>query len=146
MASPNGTDTPYTPRCILVTGGAGFIASHVVIRLVHQHPEYKIVVLDKMDYCASMNNLASCVGKPNFKCVKGDVQSMDLLAFLLTSEEIDTVMHFAAQVGGARYCEGTVQVRVAEDSSPKRSTQTALQAGTTQVRSPNSFSSCYCRP
>uniref|UniRef100_A0A7S3QQD2 NAD(P)-binding domain-containing protein n=2 Tax=Dunaliella tertiolecta TaxID=3047 RepID=A0A7S3QQD2_DUNTE len=93
----SGTEVPYKPRCILVTGGAGFIASHVVIRLVHLHPEYKVVVLDKMDYCASMNNLATCVGKPNFKCIKGDVQSMDLLAFLLNSEEIDTVMHFAAQ-------------------------------------------------
>ncbi len=95
----------YTPKTILVTGGAGFIASHVVIRLVNNYPQYKvtalcrqacitgyllicrgslnpapqpgpcccvqIVVLDKLDYCASMNNLASVKDKPNFKvCAK----------------------------------------------------------------------------
>lgn len=87
----------YKPKCILITGGAGFIASHVTIRLVNNYPDYKIVVLDKMDYCASLNNLSSVADKPNFKFIKGDIQSMDLLNFVLTTEEVDTVMHFAAQ-------------------------------------------------
>lgn len=95
MASQNST---YEPKVILVTGGAGFIASHVVLRLVNRYPQYTIICLDKLDYCASMNNLRSVKEKPNFKFVKGDIQSMDLMSFLLTSENVDTVMHFAAQV------------------------------------------------
>lgn len=101
MASPaaaeNGTDTVYTPKCILVTGGAGFIASHIALRLVNSYPQYKVVVFDKLDYCASLNNLSSIANKPNFKFVKGDIQSMDLLSYVLETEQIDTVMHFAAQ-------------------------------------------------
>lgn len=88
----------YTPRNVLVTGGAGFIGSHVVVRLVSEYPEYKVVVLDKLDYCASMRNLERVREKENFKFVRGDIRSSDLVAFLLRSEEIDTVLHFAAQV------------------------------------------------
>lgn len=87
----------YTPQNILITGGAGFIASHVVIRLVNNYPQYKVVVFDKLDYCASLNNLNAVRHKPNFKFVKGDIQSMDLLSYVLKTENIDTVMHFAAQ-------------------------------------------------
>mmetsp|Transcript_7829 Transcript_7829/g.22295 ORF Transcript_7829/g.22295 Transcript_7829/m.22295 type:complete len:379 (-) Transcript_7829:1829-2965(-) len=86
----------YKPKSILVTGGAGFIGSHVVLRLLKNH-DYKVVVLDKMDYCASLKNLKAVQHLPNFKFVKGDIQSADLLRLLLESEDIDTVMHFAAQ-------------------------------------------------
>mmetsp|Transcript_37783 Transcript_37783/g.89711 ORF Transcript_37783/g.89711 Transcript_37783/m.89711 type:complete len:362 (-) Transcript_37783:35-1120(-) len=86
----------YTPVNILVTGGAGFIGSHVVIRLLKSYT-YKVVVLDKLDYCASLRNLEEVQDCANFKFVKGDIQSADLLSFVLSSEEIDTVMHFAAQ-------------------------------------------------
>ena len=87
----------YTPGTILITGGAGFIASHVATRLATRYPEYRVVVLDKLDYCASMHNLDAVRGLPNFRFVKGDIQSMDLVSFLLESERVDTVMHFAAQ-------------------------------------------------
>ena len=56
------------------------------------------MVLDKLDYCATVNNLQGIADLPNFKFVKGSIQSFDLIAHLLESEEIDTVMHFAAQV------------------------------------------------
>jgi hypothetical protein len=98
FAVDGDTGGPYEPRCILITGGAGFIASHVVLRLVRNYPQYKVVVLDKLDYCASVNNLRSIKKAPNFRFVKGDIQSMDLLAYVLRTEEVDTVMHFAAQV------------------------------------------------
>lgn len=58
----------------------------------------QIVVLDKLDYCATTNNLNSVKDQPNFKFVKGCIQSFDLVAHILESENIDTVMHFAAQV------------------------------------------------
>ncbi len=58
--------TTYVPKNILLTGGAGFIGSHVVQRLC-EHKEYKIVVLDKLDYCANLKNLDSVKDKKNFK-------------------------------------------------------------------------------
>jgi len=47
----------YTPKNILITGAAGFIASHVCNRLIRNYPDYKIVVLDKLDYCSNLKNL-----------------------------------------------------------------------------------------
>ncbi|KAL7216634.1 hypothetical protein ACSBR1_028550 [Camellia fascicularis] len=87
----------YTPKNILITGAAGFIASHVCNRIIRSYPEYKIVVLDKLDYCSNFKNLLPSRSSPNFKFVKGDIGSADLVNFLLVTESIDTIMHFAAQ-------------------------------------------------
>ncbi|GAA0182329.1 dehydratase [Lithospermum erythrorhizon] len=87
----------HTPKNILITGAAGFIASHVANRLVRNYPEYKIVVLDKLDYCSNLKNLNPSRSSPNFKFVKGDIASDDLVNYLLITESIDTIMHFAAQ-------------------------------------------------
>eukprot|EP00270_Netrium_digitus_P011477 TRINITY_DN365_c0_g1_i12.p1 TRINITY_DN365_c0_g1~~TRINITY_DN365_c0_g1_i12.p1 ORF type:complete len:658 (-),score=115.69 TRINITY_DN365_c0_g1_i12:141-2114(-) len=87
----------YTPKTILITGAAGFIASHVANRLTMKYPHYKIVVLDKLDYCSNLQNLDASNIMPNFKFVKGDIASADLVNYLLLTEGIDTIMHFAAQ-------------------------------------------------
>lgn len=87
----------YQPKNILLTGGAGFIGSHVAIRLVQNYPHYNVVVMDKVDYCASLKNLKEVEDKPNFSFVKGDIQSADLVGYVLSSNQIDTVLHFAAQ-------------------------------------------------
>ncbi|GJN08268.1 hypothetical protein PR202_ga26174 [Eleusine coracana subsp. coracana] len=87
----------YEPKNILITGAAGFIASHVANRLVRNYPQYKIVVLDKLDYCSNLKNLNPSRPSPNFKFVKGDIASADLVNYLLITESIDTIMHFAAQ-------------------------------------------------
>ncbi|KAH7651376.1 UDP-glucose 4,6-dehydratase protein [Dioscorea alata] len=87
----------YKPKNILITGAAGFIASHVANRLIRNYPEYKIVVLDKLDYCSNLKNLNPSRSSPNFKFVKGDIASADLVNYLLITENIDTIMHFAAQ-------------------------------------------------
>lgn len=87
----------YTPKNILITGAAGFIASHVANRLVRSYPDYNIVVLDKLDYCSNLKNLLPSKSSPNFKFVKGDIGSADLVNYLLITESIDTIMHFAAQ-------------------------------------------------
>lgn len=84
-------------RRILITGGAGFIASHVVLLLVQKYPQYNIVNFDKLDYCSSLKNLDSIRGKPNYSFVKGDITSADLVNYVLRKEKIDTIMHFAAQ-------------------------------------------------
>ena len=75
----------------------GFIASHVAILLCNKYPEYNIVVYDKLDYCSCLANLDELKDLPNFKFVKGDITSPDLVSYVLKSEKIDTVMHFAAQ-------------------------------------------------
>ena len=72
MAPPKSD--AYTPERILVTGAAGFIASNTVHRIMRLHPEYKIVVLDKFDYCASIKNLRGLMGSPNLEILKGDIQ------------------------------------------------------------------------
>jgi len=87
----------YTPKNIMVTGGAGFIASHVVIQLVKQYPQYKIVCFDKLDYCSSLSNLNEVKDHPNFKFIKGNLLSADLIKYVLETEEIDTILHAAAQ-------------------------------------------------
>ncbi|CAL9241142.1 NAD(P)-binding domain [Arabidopsis thaliana x Arabidopsis arenosa] len=87
----------YTPKNILITGAAGFIASHVANRLIRSYPDYNIVVLDKLDYCSNLKNLNPSKQSPNFKFVKGDIASADLVNHLLITEGIDTIMHFAAQ-------------------------------------------------
>ncbi|KAL4622299.1 hypothetical protein ACB092_06G287500 [Castanea dentata] len=89
--------TTYEPKNILITGAAGFIASHVCNRLIRNHPNYNIVVLDKLDYCSNLKNLLPSKSSPNFKFIKGDIGSADLVNFILLSESIDTIMHFAAQ-------------------------------------------------
>ncbi|KAI4306031.1 hypothetical protein L6164_029345 [Bauhinia variegata] len=89
--------TNYQPKNILITGAAGFIASHVCNRLTRNYPDYKIVVLDKLDYCSNLKNLLPSRSSPNFKFVKGDIASADIVNYILVSESIDTIMHFAAQ-------------------------------------------------
>ncbi|MCQ8205958.1 hypothetical protein NP569_27105, partial [Vibrio parahaemolyticus] len=55
---------------VLVTGGAGFIASHVIVSLVEYYPEYMIVNLYKLDYCASLKNLEPVSNKQNYKFIQ----------------------------------------------------------------------------
>ncbi|DAZ93651.1 TPA: hypothetical protein N0F65_009056 [Lagenidium giganteum] len=148
---------PFTRR-ILVTGGAGFIGSHVVIHLVKTYPRYYIVNLDSLDYCSCVRNVHTAFesapnfqgtrsnskdsdsnecdddddksgdedddedevgvrlrgsfcewdiahgtpGSPrhlpkNYKFIKGDITSADLIEYILCTEKIDTILHFAAQ-------------------------------------------------
>ncbi|XP_042950371.1 gamma-glutamyl hydrolase 2-like [Carya illinoinensis] len=81
----------YTPKNIL------FIASHVANRLIRNYPDYKIVVLDKLDYYSNLNNLLPSKSSPSIKFVKRDIGSADRVNYLLSTESIDTIMHFAAQ-------------------------------------------------
>ena len=91
------TADDYVPKNILVTGGAGFIASHVVMLLVKKYPQYKIVNFDRLDYCSCIENLDEIKAYPNYKFVQGNICSSDLVNYVLEAEAIDTIMHFAAQ-------------------------------------------------
>eukprot|EP00343_Euplotes_focardii_P007437 CAMPEP_0205819942 /NCGR_PEP_ID=MMETSP0206-20130828/2480_1 /ASSEMBLY_ACC=CAM_ASM_000279 /TAXON_ID=36767 /ORGANISM="Euplotes focardii, Strain TN1" /LENGTH=671 /DNA_ID=CAMNT_0053114115 /DNA_START=42 /DNA_END=2057 /DNA_ORIENTATION=- len=87
----------YVPKSILLTGGAGFIGSHVVAFLMKEYPNVKMTVLDSLAYCGTLKNLNAVAGLPNFKFVKGNVQNMDLVSYIFESERIDTILHFAAE-------------------------------------------------
>jgi dTDP-glucose 4,6-dehydratase len=87
----------YVPKCVLITGGAGFICSHVCNHLATAYPDARFVCLDCLDYCANMKNLAPALGQPNFKFVKGSILNVELVSYLMESFEVDAIMHFAAQ-------------------------------------------------
>ncbi|XP_014385566.1 PREDICTED: dTDP-D-glucose 4,6-dehydratase isoform X2 [Myotis brandtii] len=95
-ADPLGPPSSFAKR-VLVTGGAGFIASHVIVSLVEDYPNYMIINLDKLDYCASLKNLETISNKQNYKFIQGDICDSHFVKLLFETEKIDIVLHFAAQ-------------------------------------------------
>ncbi|XP_035936003.1 dTDP-D-glucose 4,6-dehydratase isoform X3 [Halichoerus grypus] len=93
---PLGPPSSFAKR-LLVTGGAGFIASHVIVSLVEDYPNYMIINLDKLDYCASLKNLETISNKQNYKFIQGDICNSHFVKLLFETEKIDIVLHFAAQ-------------------------------------------------
>jgi dTDP-glucose 4,6-dehydratase len=84
-------------KAILITGGAGFIGSHVVRLFVNKYPEYKIVNLDKLTYAGNLNNLKDIESKPNYEFVKGDIVDSDFIQKLFEEKKFDGVIHLAAE-------------------------------------------------
>ncbi len=82
---------------ILITGGAGFIGSHVVRLFVNKYPTYKIVNLDKLTYAGNLENLKDIEGKKNYVFEKGDILDVEFLYELFRKHEIDGVIHLAAE-------------------------------------------------
>lgn len=82
---------------ILVTGGAGFIGSHVVRRLVLEYPQYRIVNLDLLTYAGNLENLKDIEDKPNYTFVKGDICDEQLVRQLFEKYAITKVVHLAAE-------------------------------------------------
>ncbi|MEN9446748.1 MAG: hypothetical protein RJA25_37 [Bacteroidota bacterium] len=87
----------YTPKNMLVTGGAGFIASHFVRYYQEHYPEIFIVNLDKLTYAGSLNNLKNLPYPDNHHFVQGDILDSQLVLRLLKDFKVDTVVHFAAE-------------------------------------------------
>ncbi|PXV62190.1 dTDP-glucose 4,6-dehydratase [Dysgonomonas alginatilytica] len=84
-------------RSILITGGAGFIGSHVVRLFVNKYPEYHIVNLDKLTYAGNLANLTDIEDKPNYTFVKADICDFGLMLDVFKKYEIDNVIHLAAE-------------------------------------------------
>jgi dTDP-glucose 4,6-dehydratase len=82
---------------ILITGGAGFIGSHVVRHFVDKYPDYRIVNLDKLTYAGSTGNLADLAGRANYTFVRGDICDAELMGRLFAEHNIDGVIHLAAE-------------------------------------------------
>lgn len=82
---------------IIITGGAGFIGSHVVRRFVTTYPEYEIVNLDKLTYAGNLENLRDIEHKPNYRFVKGDIVDAAFIDELFKIEKPDAVIHLAAE-------------------------------------------------
>lgn len=82
---------------IIITGGAGFIGSHVVRRFVKNYPQYTIINLDKLTYAGNLANLRDIENEPNYKFVKGDIVDAEFLNQLFADEQPDAVIHLAAE-------------------------------------------------
>ncbi len=84
-------------RNILITGGAGFIGSHVVRLFVNKYPDYRIVNLDKLTYAGNLANLRDIERQPNYTFVHGDICDFDAVCEIFRKYDIDGVIHLAAE-------------------------------------------------
>ena len=84
-------------RNILITGGAGFIGSHVVRLFVNKYPDYRIVNLDALTYAGNLENLKDVENCPNYVFVKGDICDYELVTKVFDDYQIDGVIHLAAE-------------------------------------------------
>ncbi len=82
---------------ILITGGAGFIGSHLVRLFVNKHPDYQIINLDKLTYAGNLENLKDIEQAPNYKFVKADITDKVVVDNLFQQEQFDGVIHLAAE-------------------------------------------------
>lgn len=84
-------------KSIIITGGAGFIGSHVVRLFVNKYPEYRIINLDKLTYAGNLANLKDIEDKPNYSFVKADICDFDKMVELMQTEKVDGIIHLAAE-------------------------------------------------
>ncbi len=82
---------------IIITGGAGFIGSHVVRRFVNKYPDYQIINLDALTYAGNLENLKDVSDKKNYRFVKGDITDSEFISHLISEEKPDGIIHLAAE-------------------------------------------------
>ena len=84
-------------RTIIITGGAGFIGSHVVRLFMNKYPDYNIINLDKLTYAGNLANLKDVEQRPNYKFVRMDICDFEGVLRLMQEECVDGIIHLAAE-------------------------------------------------
>jgi len=84
-------------KSVLITGGAGFIGSHVVRRFVNKYPNYKIVNLDLLTYAGNLDNISDIQDRSNYSFVKADIRDLDAMRTIFEEHQITHVVHLAAE-------------------------------------------------
>lgn len=84
-------------RTIMITGGAGFIGSHVVRLFVNKYPDYRIINVDKLTYAGNLANLKDIEDRPNYRFVRLDICDFDAICTLMQEEKVDGIIHLAAE-------------------------------------------------
>ena len=84
-------------KTILITGGAGFIGSHVVRRMVRKYPKTQLVNLDALTYAGNLDNIADVATAPNYTFVKGDITDASFITTLFEHYQFDGIVHLAAE-------------------------------------------------
>ncbi len=84
-------------RTIMITGGAGFIGSHVVRLFVNKYPDYRIINVDKLTYAGNLANLKDIEDKPNYTFVKADICDFEKMMDIIKSNAVDGIIHLAAE-------------------------------------------------
>jgi dTDP-glucose 4,6-dehydratase len=87
----------HTPEVLLVTGAAGFIGSNFVHYWLQAYPSSKIIALDALTYAGNKDNIAALLPNPNFEFVHADILDTDKIEQLLLDNNVDTLVHFAAE-------------------------------------------------
>ncbi|MDY5213911.1 MAG: dTDP-glucose 4,6-dehydratase [Megasphaera elsdenii] len=82
---------------IIITGGAGFIGSNFVFHMLREHPQDRVICLDKLTYAGNLSTLAPVMGQDNFRFVKADICDRDAVYSLFEEEHPDVVVNFAAE-------------------------------------------------
>jgi dTDP-glucose 4,6-dehydratase len=126
---------------ILITGGAGFIGSNFVLRILAQHPEDRVVNLDKLTYAGNLENLSSIKDDPRHVFVKGDICDRDLVARLLREHLVQALVNFAAEshvdrsiMGAAEFVQtNIVGTNVLLDLAKEYPLQKFVQVSTDEV-------------
>ena len=96
--NPKSPENPMNyKRTLVITGGAGFIGSHVVRLFVNKYPEYKIINLDKLTYAGNLANLKDVENAPNYRFVRMDICDFDAFLALMREERVDGIIHLAAE-------------------------------------------------
>ena len=85
----------FEPKCIMVTGGCGFIASNFLLYMVPKYPNIQFINVDKVDYCSTMTGLSHLPN--NYHFYSTNISNTSFIQYILSHHRVDTIMHFAAQ-------------------------------------------------